>query len=285
MRRLTTQEEWNGRYRDLEKKEEEERRKGLGGKLKLSLKRIIGDKLIQYTHSYRDYLLWEGIYRKHLPPVPRLKVLEVGSAPGRQLVRFHQAFGYIPFGVEYSEDGVNLNKQEFLANDIDPDNVIHADFFSEDFRKNYRAHFDVVMSVSFVEHFSDAGEVIDKHVHVLRNGGFLIVTIPNLRGLNYLLARLFDKEMLSTHNMRIMNKEAFSAIFGRQDLSTVYCDYYGTFEFGLFSYKENLRLRFLLNLCKLAQRPLNVMFRLLFRDRGFENRFFSPHLIYIGKKK
>ena len=44
-------------------------------------------------------------------------------------------------------------------------------------------------------------------------------------------------------------------------------------------------MRFVLNFCKKLQLILNVAFRLIFKDKGMENRLFSPYLLFIGVKK
>jgi SAM-dependent methyltransferase len=249
--------------------------------LKLSAKKILGEKCLRY---YSDYLLWDVILPKYLPHDKGLKVIEIGSAPGETLVRLKDSFGFIPYGVEYSESGVELNRKTFLAHNIDPFNVIHADFFSSKFQEDYKSCFNIVLSVGFIEHFDNVKDVIDKHINLLANGGTLIVIIPNLRGINYLLGYLFHKEIMPIHNLTIMRKKEFSELFDSQLLDTSLCGYYGTFDFGLFNTKEGSPLRFLLSFCKMCQAVLNSLFPLLFKNKGAESSFFSPYLIYIGTK-
>ena len=123
------------------------------------------------------------------------KVLEVGSAPGWHLVRLNQTFGFIPYGIEYSESGVELNREVFILHNINPDNVIHADFLSDEFHEQYKGYFDIAISRGFIEHFTDIEDIIEKHINLLTKGGYLIVSIPNLRGANYILTWLFHREL------------------------------------------------------------------------------------------
>jgi len=238
-----------------------------------------------FARSYADYLLWEVIYKKFMPKIKGAKVLEVGSAPGNNLVRLSKRFGFIPYGVEYSENGVELNRKVFISNNINPDNVIQADFLSDDFQKRYCSFFDIVLSAGFIEHFEDVGDIIEKHINLLTEDGYLIVSIPNLRGANYVWQWIFNRNLLSMHNLDIMQKRKFSKIFDRVCLSTLFCDYYGTFNFGLFITKGNSPLRFVLTSCKILQLILNMVFRLLFRNGGAESGLFSPYLLFIGMKK
>jgi len=252
------------------------------GNLKILATRFFENKFVR---SYADYLLWDVIYKKFMPKIKGAKVLEVGSAPGNNLVRLSKRFGFIPYGVEYSESGVEINRKVFISNNINPDNVIQADFLSDDFQKQYNSYFDIVMSAGFIEHFEDVGDIIEKHINLLTEDGYLIVSIPNLRGANYVWQWILNRELLPMHNVDIMQKRKFSQIFDKVCLSTLFCDYYGTFNFGLFITKGNSPLRFVLTSCKILQLILNMVFRLLFRKGGAESRLFSPYLLFIGMKK
>jgi ubiquinone/menaquinone biosynthesis C-methylase UbiE len=254
----------------------------LRNRLKLLAKGILGDRCLRY---YSDYLLWDVILPRHLPKQKGLKVLEVGSSPGDNLVRLKETFDYIPYGVDYSEPGVKLNREIFTEHGIDPSNVIQADFFSPEFQNKYRECFNIVLSVGFIEHFTDVEDVIHRHINVLAKGGHLVVIIPNLRGINHFLSDAFNKKVLTICNTKIMQKDEFRQLFGEEFLESKICKYYGTFDFGLFNTPEGSPLRFLLGFCKMWQAILNAVFPLLFRDKGAESSFFSPYLIFIGVKK
>lgn len=251
---------------------------------KVLIKKLIGKKLLEYTKSYADYLLWEVIYREYIPTINKGKVLEIGSAPGKFLLRFSRTFGFIPFGIEYSNTGVELNRKLFIFHNIDPNNVIHADFFSNELHKQYNGYFDIVISRGFIEHFTDVDNIIERHINLLKNGGLLIVSIPNLNGVNYLLTKILHKEVLSKHNLNIMDKIKFSEIFYKRCLTTLFCDYYGTFNSTILDVKRNSPMRYVLNSIHKLQRMMNVTFHLLFGDKGAESRLFSPYLLFIGKK-
>jgi len=165
------------------------------------LKNNIGKKALTYYHlylcrNYSDYLLWDIIYKRYLPQKKGLKVLEIGSAPGNHLVRLNQTFGFIPYGIEYTKSGFELNKKIFMENNLDPKNIIYGDFFDETFLSKYRYFFDIVISRGFIEHFNNSQEVVKRHLELLSEGGYLVVEIPNLRGLNYLFMCLFNKELI-----------------------------------------------------------------------------------------
>lgn len=277
MQRLTDKRRWDSWYEQLEDQSKsraiktKHRGKGLG----------------KYFSHYSDYLLWDVILNKYIPKTKGAKVLEVGSAPGDFLVKIHEMYGFIPYGVEYSEPGVVRNRQVFDCHNIDPDNVIHADFFDEKFQQQFEQYFDIVVSRGFIEHFTDVEDVVEKHLHVLARGGYIIVSIPNLSrwSIYGICSSLINKKRLQMHNLNIMSKEAFSKLFDRKDLSCLFCDYYGTLRLSLLGGSTKLFVRLVLFACNKLQTVLNPLFRLFLRDKGFETRYFSPLLLYIGLKR
>ncbi|MBI1765633.1 MAG: class I SAM-dependent methyltransferase [Acidobacteria bacterium] len=224
--------------------------------------------------------------KTHLPPQAGLQVLEVGSAPGENLVRLRRKFGYDVYGVEYAEVGVAINRANFAQAGIADDRVIQADFFAPEFQTRYRERFDIVVSRGFIEHFDDVTVVLERHLTLLKAGGRLVVTIPRLTGINYPLCRFFDAELLDKHNLKIMEQAAFAALFAPLPLQPQFCGYFGTFSFQLFDTKAPRGARFaLLRLSWKVQLGLNLLFRLLLRERGWESWLGSPHLMYVGVKK
>ena len=253
--------------------------------VKTRIKSLLGPKFLTYIRSYEDFFLWEVLYSKYLPGQPGLKVLEIGSAPGDHLVRLQERFGFEPYGVEYTKIGVDLNREVFLAHEIDPNNVIHDDFLSEELQQKYEGHFDVVISHGFIEHFTNPEPIVSKHLNLLRNDGLLVISIPNVRGINYLLGLVFNREVLPMHNLEIMEARGFARLFENQSVIPLFCGYYGIFNFGLTNTTDNILKQSALAVLMKFQVMLNVIFRLLFAEKGAENPLTSPALIFIGKKR
>jgi SAM-dependent methyltransferase len=277
--RLTSREYWDSSYASLSLGEP------TPGRFKALLKVTLGATVLELTRDYRDYLMWDAIYPKFLFRKVGARVLEVGSAPGYHLIKLKDAFGFEPYGVEYSPRGVYLNRRLFESRGINRSNVIHADFLSTAFQNRYEGYFDVVVSHGFIEHFTDVDSIVAKHLNLLAPGGRVVITIPNLRGINYVLAWLFRKEVIPLHNISIMCRDRFCKLFDRPDLTPLLCGYYGTFNFGLFNTRRGSMMRHVLSICMEVQRVLNLIFRLAFRARGVETPYFSPYLIFIGTKK
>jgi 2-polyprenyl-3-methyl-5-hydroxy-6-metoxy-1,4-benzoquinol methylase len=249
-----------------------------------TFKRLLGPKVIQRISGYDDYLLWDVVLPKYVPRMNGAKALEIGSAPGEYIVQFSKNHGCEPHGLEYSEIGVEVNRRVFDKHGFNPDNVIHADFFSDEFANRYNGQFDVVVSKGFIEHFEDVPAVIDRHTNLLKPGGYLIVTVPNLRGGNKILAQLLDETAIPRHNLKIMTKDAYTALFQRKDLQQLFCGYYGTFSFYLFTAGNHALQRRILKAAYKVQPALNVLFRTMLGNKGAEGPAFSPFLMYIGRK-
>lgn len=258
------------------------RSKGRAAKTK-----FISEQPSGYLCQYSDYLLWNVIFKKYLHKHKDAKVLEVGSAPGDFLIRLHKTYGFTPYGVEYSQAGVVQNREIFASNGINPDNVILADFFDDAFQHKFKGYFDIVVSRGFIEHFTDVQDVIEKHLNVLAEGGYLIVSIPNIspRSIYGVCSFFIDKKRLKTHNLNIMSKKAFASLFNKTELSSLFCGYYGTLRLSLLGGSKNFIIRVMLFACNKLQTMLNPVFRIVLQDRGLESRCFSPFLLYIGLRQ
>jgi SAM-dependent methyltransferase len=283
---LTSAEYWEAVYagNGTAPREKEWSTVGVVKRVKGLVTKLLGKTLLAYTASYSDHLLWNTIYAKHMPRSDGASLLEIGSAPGEYLIRLSQTYGFVPYGMDTSRNGIRLNKALFESYGISPEHAIHADLVTGDFHEKYKSCFDIVISRGFIEHFTDLEEIIDRHVSVLKEGGRLIVSIPNFRGINYYLLWLFHRELIPLHNLNIMNKDAFARLFKRRELVPIYCDYYGTVSLQLVDVKGS-RFPRLLHLAHMFQVVLNVACRLLLRDRGAECRWLSPYLLYIGRKR
>lgn len=200
------------------------------------------------------------------------------------MITFHQLLKYEPYGVEYTPKGAEINKANFSLYGLNPDNVICTDFFSESFLRKYKSSFDVVMSAGFIEHFSEIETVLEGHLKLLKKGGICIISIPNLKGVNLSIAKFFNPERIKLHNLKIMNKETIKQAMENIGTATLLTEYYGTFDFGLFSAPIGLK-RYLLYVLHTIQGGVNLVFRIVFSENNIEHRILSPHILYIGRKK
>lgn len=281
MGRLTDREFWEKRYEGKPDDEVPEVRSGLRGVLDRARLRAgarPGD-------AYYMHLMTE-CYRNHLPANPDWKVIEIGCAPGRSLIRFARLFGYQPYGVEYTPNGAALTREYFEACGESPDNVIEADFFSEAFLQQWEGQFDVVFSGGFIEHFDDPATAVANHARLLKEGGYLVCSIPNLNSWSWPLFRLFSPDILDVHNLSIMRLGPYRSLFEGLGLTEAHCDYVGTFDLvavASMAHSDSGLARFV---ARIADKFADIMNHLLFmilRGRALESRM-SPMIIYIGRK-
>lgn len=252
---------------------------------KARVRRWLGPRLLEAMGGYDDHLLWDVILPPHLAGRAGARAVEVGSAPGEFVTRLKDRFGLDPYGIEYSPRGAELNRRVFAAHGVDPGHVIEVDFFDPELQARHGESFDVVLSRGFIEHFTDVAGVVQRHLDLLRPGGLLVVVIPNLRGLNLALSWLFHREVVAMHNLEIMDRASFLALFDRRQVTPLFCDYFGTFSFYLFNAREGSPLRFLLALCMKVQPLLNAAFRMGLRGRRAESAWLSPSLVFVGVKR
>ncbi len=284
MKKLTEKDHWDSNYQESENFHEE--RHGPYKKLLTFLKKHISQQTKEDMSSYGAHQVWSYFYPEYLPSLRDQPILEVGCAPGEVLIRFYEITGCIPYGVEYSDPGVDITRMNFAKHTLNPDNVIHSDFFSDTFLQSNANKYKVVLSGGFIEHFDNPKDVVSRHVDLAAPGGYVVISIPNLRGINRLLCLVLAPWLLPLHNLEIMRLNAFRELFADERLEPLLCRYYGSFSFDIIhdnSRPNSLRQRFVRLLLR-AQLPLNLLYRRAFGLEGADSGFTSPYLIYIGRK-
>lgn len=148
--------------------------------------------------------------------------------------------------------------------------------------RRHRDRFDVVWSAGVVEHFRNPEDVVRCHLEILKPGGTLIVPIPNFRGIGYPLYSRFDPDLLSIHNLDIMERQRFGALFGGLPLETMHCGHVGTLSLPMAVPPV---LRRLTPVVRRLQNLMDCLLINLVRHRDSPNRFTSPLLLYVGRKR
>ncbi len=271
MKKLTTRAYWESSYQGIQKKQK------ISG-----IKRILNRVEPSIIFQYPKYRLWRGIIKNLIPKNASYRILEIGCAPGDNLLIAQKIMGYQPYGVEYTDEGCKVTRKNFLNHGLHSDTIINEDLFSESFLNEYEKKFDIVMSFGFLEHFQEPEEVIDRHLKFIKPGGYLVISIPRLVGINYYLTRFFCPSALNKHNLEVMKKTKFVRLFRYKELYPLYCDYYGMFYFGL-AYATSKPKQLILTFLKSWQLLLNILFYLISAKGEINHPWLSPYLLYIGK--
>ncbi len=209
-------------------------------------------------HLFKNDRVIASTIRQYVPPAHHDKVaLEIGCAPGKWLVFLYQELGYRVDGVEYLASAAELTKENLKVNGIPPDGgTIHTlDFLTWE----TSAQYDLVVSLGFLEHFSEWRSVLAKHAALVRPGGYLVLGMPSFRGVNYWIQKIIDRDLvhkyLPSHNLAIMNPRFLSDAGIALGLTTIFRKCVGGFEPGLFDVPAiknpllRLGVRYLVALC------------------------------------
>jgi SAM-dependent methyltransferase len=201
-------------------------------------------------------------------------IIEVGCAPGNMVLMFAKKYDLIPYGVDYTREGVFSARKNFVKSGFSSDNVFHADFFDKKFLKKHRGEFDAVCSFGFVEHFSNVDLAVKNHFSLAKKGGLVFVSVPNLCRGN----RLAHKGLVL--NRDIMSEEALvKAVepYGRVE----FVGYFGgVFNLGLWG--DNIFFKMGMVFQKIFLET--TQFVLYSLGLNFNNKFFSPGILVVVRK-
>lgn len=170
-------------------------------------------------------------FLKRVPGGRGKKLIEIGAAPGRWLVFFQEKLGYAVDGIEYIPSACRKTEENLAACGV-AGNVFQQDFFHNDLPKH---SYDVVLSLGFIEHFTDLAPVVTGHTALLKPGGLLLLGVPNLRGINYLMGRLINPTNLAAHNLETMSVSFMQKLSQDYDLTPVWIGYVGGLHPGIFA--------------------------------------------------
>lgn len=131
------------------------------------------------------------------------KIIEVGCGDSVYLPYFHKAFGLEITGIDYTDIGCKRAEQ-ILSNAGVKGTIIKADLF--DLPENLLHQFDFVYSGGVIEHFEDTSHAIAQLKKLLKPGGYIITSIPNITGFNFFVLKYLNREVYDIHK-----------IFSRQD--------------------------------------------------------------------
>jgi SAM-dependent methyltransferase len=224
--------------------------------------------------NYIGYQLpFHDLFMKLLPKGGQYSFIEVGCAPGRNLSYFHKHFGYRPFGVDYIRN-FDVVKGLLAQHGLPQAVLYNADLFEF----NPPERFDIVGSFGFIEHFTEWKEAIHRIVALAKPGGYVVTTIPYFRRGQYLLRRLLTPEAFERHNLDMMDLEKLKQAHQQEGVELIYADYFNIFDFWGNEPKgviKRLLFKFVMKVARFFEKyPVNL-----------PNRFFSPHIVLIGKRQ
>lgn len=201
--------------------------------------------------------------------------LEIGCYPGNFLIYFSKKFGYDVSGIDIvTSQMLKKTKAHLQDNGVTVNELICQDFMKYKPSESY----DLVCSFGFIEHFYNYEEIIVKHINLLKPGGKLIISCPNLRIMKYLIHFIIDRRPLPFHIPSSTHLSKWRKILEANDMHVLYHNYYKTAEYvrgpEVPKYKyQRIFARLYKKLCKEIEERIY-----------YPNSFLSPHQISISEK-
>ena len=204
------------------------------------------------------------------------KIIELGGCPGRWPDFFNKEYGSYCDVVDYGKNNCEITVENYKMLGIKGE-VYNQDLFSNSLKNE---SYDMVISDGLVEHFSELGLIFKKHVELLKQNGFLIIGVPNIKKspfYNYFAKK--DPESYNGH--KFIKKEELYSEAEENNLEIIFCDYLGVFNPGLvhwdFIKNSNVKMFF-----DYSFQFINSA--LSFMNIKRESKLFSPYIFLVCKK-
>jgi 2-polyprenyl-3-methyl-5-hydroxy-6-metoxy-1,4-benzoquinol methylase len=218
------------------------------------------------------------VFDIYLPHSPGLSIIEIGGAPGHFLAYFAKHFGYSASALDYSDIGCAKMQESFDMMNLGI-TIYNRDIFSD---LSDLPCFDIVFSTGFIEHFSNLESVVGKHVALLKNGGILVLGMPNFRGITQFVLKRLTPRLLSMHNLEAMDIRNWESFENKYGLETIFKGYIGGFEPRNFRRCENRTLKN--QLIRLFFKPIRILITDRFQFlRRFNSIYWSAYLFGVYK--
>ncbi len=152
-----------------------------------------------------------------------VRLLEVGCGGSVLLPYFYKEFNFSVSGLDYSAFGCAKSRAIHEAARV-PAEIYHGDMF--DPPSQLQSQFDLVCSFGLIEHFRPPEEAITAISRFCRPGGYLLTTVPNLRGMLGAIQKAVNPPVYELHAP--MSVTALAAAHSRSGLEVIEASPFGT---------------------------------------------------------
>ncbi|MDO3640618.1 bifunctional 2-polyprenyl-6-hydroxyphenol methylase/3-demethylubiquinol 3-O-methyltransferase UbiG [Mucilaginibacter sp. L3T2-6] len=201
--------------------------------------------------------------------------IELGGFPGyyATYLKKYENLDTTLFDYYIHHDLINqlLERNGLKPGDI---NIIEADLFNYTPEKLY----DMVLSFGLIEHFNDTKAIIDTHLHFLKPGGVLFITLPNFKSVNGWVQRNFDKENYDKHNINSMDLTLLKDCCRQLGLKEIEAYYHGRFTVWLENKSEQS------GIAKAITKAIWVVGKVFTKIVPVESKALSPYIVVKAVK-
>ncbi len=228
----------------------------------------IKEKIIQIGSSYDKY--WSVFIEKE-----NQTVIEIGATPGNYLAYLSSKYNLYPVALDFQSDTSKISESLEIMGVTDYE-IINEDFTSWKPNQEY----DRCISLGFIEHFENYFEIIKKHCELLKVGGKVFFTVPNLRFFRKLYGQIADRDNLKAHNLKVMSLDVFRKAAIQNNMEIELLEYVGPFQFGLHGELNTFR--------KIVYKSSRLLFKTLKLSNlteKYPSKFWSASIICVMRKK
>lgn len=224
--------------------------------------------------SAYKFCRFHEVLQQHLPAGDRnIQLLEVGCVPGRHLVYFQKVFGYYVEGVDFS-DHIGLTHDVMKYH-----NIVDYRLYQDDFLGFQHDAYDIVASFGFLEHFTSWQEMLQKHIQLVKPGGYLVISVPNLRNFQYLLHKWLDPVFENEQVVESTDLGLLQETIRKAGLTILHAGYYQTFHF--YCHHRKTKRPAFQALCIKCLQVIGAIFTRF--KVNIPSKHFSPQVICIAR--
>jgi SAM-dependent methyltransferase len=220
------------------------------------------------------------VFRGHFPAAPGLRFLEMGCGGSKYLPWFAREMGYAVDGIDYTQAGCEAARRNLAAAKVS--GTIYCEDFL-DLPNRFSSRYDIVMSLGVIEHFADPSEVLRAYTRCLKDEGFMLTFVPNMRGLVGHILKRVDRPLFDTHCL--FDRRQFEEYHRRAGLEIVHATYCEWLDLALLPFDKMGHIPGLIfkNLAHYANRSRLLLMK-RFPSFNPQSPFFCSGMTILARK-
>ena len=254
-----------------------------GGYYTTNVAELEHDPRLPDLRKRRDHA-FAALFDRLLPRTGRPAVLELGCGASQWLPYLAIRKDCRVTGLDYEPSGAELTAANLRGAGA-AGTILCRDAFDVAANADLAASFDLVYSNGLIEHFEDVVPRLRAIMRLVRPGGAIFTTVPNLQGLNWLLQRYGDLRILETHvvydveRLRRRHEEA-----GFETVEAGYTGFYDGYMSATAPSTPSRRRRIHQALCRTTNLAAHAWLALTRGHLAPELAWLAPAVYYVGRR-